>query len=208
MNEEATIEFSVDLPTAGLAATQERVVTPLVDSAAADRIRSPDLAAEADEWANLQVIPLHNPCDPRWTLKREKLEHRVIVYLKAQGHTYGEIAQRTGFCKTTIANVCKQPWARSIILAEITKAGRDQVETVLQGEALESVLKLIDIRDNEKAPIETQRKASNDILDRVYGKPNQPVSHADIDAKALTDKQLMEIARRGMTTNSAATPSN
>lgn len=185
-----------------IATTPERAAAPLVAPEAADRIKN--LEVEANEWLNFQVIPLHNPADPRHTLKREKLEHRVIIYLKSQGMTYGEIAQRTGYCKATVANVCKQPWARSIILAEITKAGRDQVETVLQGEALESVLKLIDIRDSEKAPVETQRKAANDILDRVYGKPNQPVQHSDVDAKTLTDKQLMEIARRGV----PSSPSN
>ncbi len=197
-------EFNNDVPEGAARSAQAREARPLVSEAAADRIKN--LGEEAAQWLDLQVVPLHNPCDPRHILKREKLEHRVIVYLKSQGMTYGEIANRTGFCKATVANVCKQPWARSIILAEITKAGRDEVETVLQGEALESVLKLIDIRDSEKAPIEVQRKAANDILDRVYGKPNTPVTHSDIDAKSLTDKQLMEIARRGMTQPSS--PSN
>lgn len=198
-NVDRAVEFSVvgDSPAAEAQAPQLSAAPSV----------APSLVEEANDWTNLQVVPLHNPADPRWILKREREEHRIIVFLKAQGHTNGEIAQRTGYCKATVANVCKQPWARSIILAEITKAGRDQVETVLQGEALESVLKLIDIRDSTAAPVETQRKAANDILDRVYGKPNTPVTHSDADVKTLTDKQLMEIARRGMTT-STLSPSN
>lgn len=165
-----------------------------------------DLAAEADSWLDVQVVPLHNPSDPRWTLKREKPEHRLIIYLKCNGFTNREISNKTGYHICTVNNICKQPWARAIILAEITKAGRDQVETVLQGEALESVLKLVDIRDSEKAPVETQRKAANDLLDRIYGKPNQPVSHASVDPKTLSDAQLIEIARRGMDSTAASLP--
>lgn len=157
-----------------------------------------DLSTEAESWLNAQVVPLHNPSDPRWTLKREKLEHRLIIYLKCNGFTNREISDRTGFHICTINNLCKQPWARSIILSEITKAGRDRVETVLQGQALESVLNLIDIANDPKSPIETKRKANNDLLDRYMGKPNQPVTHTEVDPKTLSTAQLMEIAKRGL----------
>ena len=168
--------------------------------AASPQIAAPpaDLQAEADTWLDTQVAPLHNPTDPRWTLKREKYEHRLIIYLKCNGFTNREIANKTGFHIATINNVCKQPWARSIILTEITKAGRDQVETVLQGEALESVLKLIDIRDDEKTPVETKRKAANDLLDRYMGKPNTPITHSHVDPRQLSAAQLLAIARQGL----------
>ena len=171
-------------------------ITSRGEAAAAET--TPDLQAEADAWLDTQVAPLHNPTDPRWTLKREKYEHRLIIYLKCNGFTNREIANKTGFHIVTINNVCKQSWARAIILAEITRAGRDQVETVLQGEALESVLKLIDIRDDDKTPVEVKRKAANDLLDRYMGKPNQPITHAEVDPRQLSDIQLAEIAKKAL----------
>lgn len=160
--------------------------------------RAEDLSSEAAAWLDTQVAPLHNPADPRWTLKREKYEHRLIIYLKCQGFTNREISNKLGFSMYTVNNVIKQPWARAIILTEITKAGRDQVETILQGEALESVLKLVDIRDDEKAPRETQRKAANDLLDRYMGKPNTPITTSHIDPKTLSTAELMRIAKQGL----------
>lgn len=160
--------------------------------------RLKELESEADSFFELEVQPLFNPSNPAYTLKRERPEHRIIVMLKAQGYTNVEIARQIGWTTPGIANIVKQSWARELILKEITKAGRNQVEAVLQGEALNSVLKLIDIRDDEEVAAEVQRKAANDLLDRMYGKPNTPVTHIDGNVKTLSDAQLSKIASQAL----------
>lgn len=185
-------EFNVEEQSAG-SPRAEQVSQSFIPS---ERLK--ELENEADSFFNLQVAPLFNPSSPAYVLKRERPEHRIIVMLKAQGYTNVEIARQIGWTTPGIANIVKQPWARELILKEITKAGRDQVEATLQGEALNSIMKLIEIRDDEKVAAEVQRKAANDLLDRMYGKPNTPVTHIDGDVKTLSDAQLAKIASKAL----------
>jgi hypothetical protein len=155
-----------------------------------------DLSVEADAWVESQ--PFFNPASPAYILKRERPEHRIIVYLKCQGHTYVEIAKRLGWSPPGVANVCKQPWALQLIGKELERAGRNQVEVILSNESINSIMKLIEIRDNPNAQLEVQRKAANDLLDRVYGKPTQPIATTEVDPKELSDVQLAQIAKKAL----------
>jgi hypothetical protein len=147
-------------------------------------------AKAADGW--LESQPLFNPASPAYMLKRERPEHRIIIYLKCQGLTYREIAERIGWSAPGVGNVCKQPWAQRIILAEIGKAGRNAVEVLLNTEDLNSLAKLVQLRDDTEAPKEVQRKCANDILNRKYGMPSQPILHGDVvDPSKLSDAELI-----------------
>jgi hypothetical protein len=102
-----------------------------------------------------------------------------------------------GWTATAVGNICKQPWAQKIILGEITKAGRDAVEVLLNAEDLNSLAKLIDIRDDPETPKEVVRKCCNDVLDRKYGKPNQPITTTVGDPKTMSDLELVRVLRSG-----------
>lgn len=152
------------------------------------------LVEEADSW--VVTMPMFNPSAPGYLLKRERPEHRVIIYLKCQGLNYREIARKTGWSSCGVSNVCRQPWAQKIILSEITKAGRDQVEALLNTEDINSLMKLVELRDDPNVVPETQRKCAVDLLDRKYGRPNQPITHIDGDIKQMSDAELLSIAKR------------
>lgn len=119
--------------------------------------------------------PLFGNQAPAYDIKHERPEHRVITFLKAQGLSNREIAQRIGFTPTAVGYILKQPWARARLLQEIESAGRDGVNELLKGAVDDCVLTLIDIQGDDKAKTSDRIAASNSILDRFFGKPTQRV---------------------------------
>lgn len=141
--------------------------------------------------------PLFNAREPAYLLQAERPVHRAIIWLAAQGLSYVEIAERLGVSPPMVHYVTKQPWAESAILEAIHQNGGDAVAAVLQAEALPSVKKLIELRDDAEAPREVQRKSANDLLDRLFGKCVQPIVHQQADLEQLSDKELQELVTRG-----------
>ncbi len=139
---------------------------------------------------------MFNGREPQYVLQSERAVHRAICFLAAQGLSYVEIAQQLGITNTTVGYVVKQPWAEKEILDIIHKNGGDAVATVLSQQALPSVMKLIELRDSEEVAAEIQRKSANDLLDRIFGRPNQPVTHRQEDLDAMSDQELQAIVQK------------
>ncbi len=117
--------------------------------------------------------------EPNLAIINEKPEHRLIVYLKAQGHSNKEVADRTGYTQTWISQLTRQPWFRLRLVQELKEAGVDAIESVLKSTALDSVFTLIDIRDDDSAPKAVRSACANSLLDRFRGKPVQTVQHEE-----------------------------
>lgn len=147
--------------------------------------------------------PLFNQKAPAYTHKRERAEHRAIIMLKAAGNTNTEIAEALGFTTVTISNVVNQPWATEQILQEIERGGRDVVNTMLKGAAADAVARLITEMDNSDAKPSERINAADKILDRCFGKPNQPLSVSEKDLSTLPDSQLLAIAAGQTSTKSS-----
>lgn len=117
---------------------------------------------------------LFNDRDPNLAILHEKPEHRLIVWLKAEGKSNREVAHLTGYTEAWISQVLRQPWARRYLVEQLNKAGRDELQTILAGAAADSLHTLIELRDS--AEQESVRKAAADsLLDRFMGKPTQRV---------------------------------
>lgn len=127
---------------------------------------------------------------PAYVNKKEKYEHRVIAHLKACCKTNVEIARLTGFSPVTINYLVRQPFMEAMILGEI-RQNADPALALLANAALDSAQRLIDIAINSEND-ETRRKANNDILDRKYGKPNQPMTVKDVSPSELSDAELVK----------------
>ena len=69
----------------------------------------------------------------------------------------------------------------------------------LRGEALGAARRLIELSKDTDINPEIYRKANNDVLDRVYGKPNQPYTHRQIDPSKMSDEELMAEWEKGRT---------
>jgi hypothetical protein len=130
---------------------------------------------------------------PQQLRKKEKYEHRLMILMKAAGASTAEIAEALGVTVYTVRDVLAQPYAIDAVVGEIEKHGQDAIQTVIKGATLDSVLKLIELRDADDSPKEVQRKAANDILDRAFGKPNQSITHKNEDVTALSDAELEAI---------------
>lgn len=128
-----------------------------------------------------------------YNIKHERPEHRVIVFLKAQGMSNKEVSERTGFTTVMIGYVLKQPWARVRLLQEITEMGRDGMAEILKGAAVDSVLTLLDVRDSEKSRPSDKIAAANSLLDRYLGKPTQRVESINTNVNAsMCDVKKMQ----------------
>lgn len=174
--------------TSGKVNTQIYCNSPLSGSAIEQDARSDPKALFGRKLPNLAVI-------------QEKAEHRIIILLKAQGFSNREIAKKTGiYTECHISQVLRQPWAQKRLMAEIYEAGGDAIQELLRGNVADSILTLVEIRDNGEKDSD-RVAAAKDILDRFLGKPTQRIEtknenhtfdHGDV---AELDRQLAEAQR-------------
>lgn len=131
--------------------------------------------------------------NPSYTVKHERPEHRIIIFLKAQGHSNVEIATLTGFTTVMVGYVLKQPWARMRLIHEIEQSGRDGVHELLKGAVNDCVLTLIDIAGDQEAKRSDRIAASNSVLDRYLGKPTVRVESTNTNVTAtMSDVKKMQ----------------
>lgn len=133
---------------------------------------------------------------PRCVYEREKPVHRAIIAMACGGAGVMEIAAALGIHRDTVRCTLLQPWAKEEIAETISRSGRSAVNSLVLAACVDSVYKLIELRDDAAAPKEVQRKAANDILDRAFGKPNQPVTHREEKLEELTDEQLLDLVEK------------
>lgn len=130
--------------------------------------------------------------------KKESPIHRVIAYLKAQGYSGVEIAEQVGLNRNTVYRILSLPWVKECILETIKEFGRDAVAETLSSSALDNIQFLVDIRNDDKVQTRDRITAAKELLDRTFGKPNQPITHREeTDPSNLSDKQLAEIINKG-----------
>lgn len=145
-----------------------------------------------------------NAKSPNLAILHEKPEHRLVIFLKARGHSLAEIADATGFTVPWVSQILRQPWARARLADEINNAGRDELSTIIEGAAKDSMQTLITLRDDEEAPASVRANAAQYLVDRYLGKPKQSIEQKVGNLDELTDEQLTAIARGGKTTTATA----
>lgn len=133
-------------------------------------------------------LNLHGDTRPNIQIANEKPEHRIMVYLKAQGYTNREIAKATGYTEPWVSQVTRQPWFKERLATEIREAGLDPIKQFLSSEALPSLTVLANIRDNEQVSAAARVAATNALLDRAFGKPTQHIqSETTVNVKNAKD---------------------
>lgn len=132
--------------------------------------------------------------EPAYTNQSEQYHHRVIALLKAQGQSNVEVAAAMEMSSVTINYLVKQPFMEKMILETIHKVGGDQVAMFFQSQAYPAAQLLSTVISDPDAANRDRIAAANAILDRVYGKPNQPVtSHKGRDMSKCSDEELAAI---------------
>jgi len=158
---------------------------------------SPLRGSSVEEDSASNPNALFNSREPNFGIMHEKPEHRLIILLKAQGHSNVEIARLTGYTNVWIGQVLRQPWAKENLLRELSKGGQEEVQALLKGEAVDSVFTLISLRDTSDED-GVRLRAAQDLLDRHLGKATQhiearsTVQHVSTEIGTL-DKQLARL---------------
>jgi len=134
---------------------------------------------------------------PNLAILKEKPEHRMIVYLKAQGLSNNEIAERTGYTYPWVSQITRQPWFKQRLVAEMKESGRDSIQDMLKVTAADSVQTLIELRDTSDSPA-VRKAAASDLLDRYLGKPTMRVESTNSNKVTYEDvtgidKELLKV---------------
>lgn len=103
-------------------------------------------------------------------LRKEKPEHRIILWHTLQGRRPGEIAALMRCSRYTVYAVRAQPWFKDAFVRLAKELGTSAVETFLQGHEIPALERLVDLSENAKAEA-TRLAATNALLDRIRGKP-------------------------------------
>lgn len=118
-------------------------------------------------------------------IKREKPEHRLMLWLKLNGHSTKEIASVTGYTDVHIRTICKQPWFIDAFCKLSTEAGKDAVQTYLEGEVMPALQRTVSLAQDSK--IDAVKLAANrEILDRFLGKPLAKTENKNTNSGTMT----------------------
>jgi hypothetical protein len=125
-------------------------------------------------------------------IKREKPEHRQILWQRIRGLSVKEIAAVSGFSTYTVNRVCAQPWFRDAFVRLTTELGKNAVMKFLEGEVMSALERTVGLAVGAES--EAVRLAANrEILDRFLGKSTVKVEqtvegkieHDVVDGAAL-----------------------
>lgn len=135
------------------------------------------------------------------SIAKEKPEHRIVMFLKAQGYSNREICRMMNFSDAWVSQLVRQEWFQRRLVKELNESGRDSVEAILQGEVRDSIQTLVEIRDSPLAKNSDRATCAMNILDRVLGKPIQRnetrlevTKNKDAEIEAI-DNEIAEIER-------------
>jgi hypothetical protein len=149
--------------------------------------------------------PLWGSREPQIELKSEQPWHRLLLYFKAQGLSNRLCAKKLDTSPHYISQIVRQDWFQRELVQLLQSEGLPGVQNLIRGAAAESVLKLIQLRD-EAGKEEVQRDCAKDLLDRYMGKAPQPISSemeplSKID-EARLDAEIAELTRKLVTVES------
>jgi hypothetical protein len=123
--------------------------------------------------------------------KKEKPEHRLILWYRLQGYSVKETATLSGYTPQTVSNVCGQPWFQDAFVHLSEEMGKDVVKTFLEGEILPAFERTANLA--RSAESEAVRLAANkELMDRYLGKPTV---HVDQKVQGKIDTVVHDIAK-------------
>ena len=155
-------------------------------------------AKESFEQYSQRVDSLFGDKPAYQSYKKERPEHRQMLWLRLNGHNVKETASITGYTPQAVSSICKQPWFREAFVKISTQMGKDSVENFLNGEIIPTLERLVYLRDHAES--DAVKKASCDsILDRIRGKPVAKVEtkhSGSIDTTVYDGERLRDELQR------------
>lgn len=106
--------------------------------------------------------------------------------------TAKEVASAFDVSVPTVHNLLRQQWFQERVTQLMAEHGGRDVMTLFKAEGFNSLVTLVEIRDEPKSGAAVRRASCIDILDRAYGKPLQRVEQTD---GTHSDNPVAEVAR-------------
>ena len=142
---------------------------------------------------------LTNRKKPYYQNKQERPAHRAMVELSAQGYTVKEIAEMMGVTPVCVNNILRQPMLQQTLVNEVRRVhGEDeQVVQLIKENVVAAIETLSEIMHNPDAKHVDRMNAADKLLDRRYGKANQPINrNTDVDLAKLSDAELVKMMQK------------
>lgn len=150
---------------------------------------------ERDQEFSSERKPLLNTAQPAYENQRERAYHRMVAFMVAEGYNDMEIAAKLDRSAATIGYLRKQPHIEALIVSLIHGRGDAAIDTLHKAaeEAAETLIENMRLAKKAGA-FGIVRQNANDILDRKYGKPNQPTTVTT--RKTVEEMTVAEIDQR------------
>lgn len=158
--------------------------------------------AENDSAGVVSDRPFYGTRAPQHELQSERPIHRLAACLCAAGLSFREVAKRLNVHPASVSNWYRQPWFQDFVQSEINLMGVEPLKVLLQGAARDSVITLIELRDDTEVPASVRKAAASDLLDRAYGKAPTIVKHESSTMDAMksmeaVDREIKELLKAG-----------
>lgn len=129
-----------------------------------------------DDLGDIPLAPkFHGAKPPTLAVMTEKPIHRLMAFWVASGRSNIELAELTGYARPYVSQLIRQPWFQQQVSHIIAQAGEDELMTRIRGAGVDSVMKLIELRDSSESD-SVKLGATKELLDRLLGKPQQNVN--------------------------------
>ena len=167
---------------------------------AVESITNSPLGRPVETWVEGVEDPpeLQNRKKPYYENKQERPNHRMMIELAAKGYDVKEIAKMTGYTPVCVNNILRQPNLQKALVSDIRKqvSADEEVVEVIRQNVVKAVKLYESVLDDPKADIKAKMEAAERMLNRRYGKPNQPINRgSDVDLNELPDSELLKMAK-------------
>jgi hypothetical protein len=130
--------------------------------------------------------------EPMWELSREMPWHRAAALAFALGATCRDVARQLEKSEPAVQNLLRQKWFQTQVTTMMAEYGARDVMELFRAEQFNSLITLIELRDNPRVPSSSRIACARDILDRALGKPVQRVETAQVTS---SEDPVAEVAR-------------
>lgn len=155
-------------------------------------LRADNTEGEAPQQRSEQIADgvdrLFGPRKSYLEIKRERPEHRLMMWMTLQGQRADEIAVATGYTSNSVRNIQKQPWFQDAFCKLADEMGKDRVQSFLKGQVMEAIERTVELAQNADSDA-VKLAANKEILDRFLGKA---VVKAEVRSSGTLDINVMD----------------
>lgn len=138
-------------------------------------------------------------------IKPEKSQiHRSVAALFVEGNSPGQIAEKLGIAAEKVKTLLKQEHTQEVIKDLVSAQGQEGVASILAATEVDSVLKLIEVRDDPGTPKNVVVQTISKLFELQRGKKpyssgeedETPTGNALANKVGDLDKQISELQKR------------